>query len=274
MSECATFSDVCSEFSANGTNLKSSTSKAPWPVWKNSTTKNPKTAPLTRSEARQIINHLKRYLRHTLALTRAARRECLAIIDVMLFDFHNYKTGRLDPCYETLADRSNMSRATVARYLRLLKGWGVINWVRRRWNGYEDGRYVCKQESNSYAVLPPSQWKGYKAPQEPPRPERDELGLAPVIIASYGLDAGCEAIRAGTRGMSLATALKSDPHDDTAVMLARMTERQAPGWEAHMEAERARKAASGQSPSQPASGPGALKAALARRLGLTGGRNS
>jgi hypothetical protein len=274
MSDCATFSDVFPGFVQTSKISAIGASKAPWPVWKNSTTKNPKTAPLTRGEARQIVNHLKRYLRHTLTLTRAARRECLILIDVMLFEFHNFKTGRLDPSYETLADRANMSRATVARYLRLLKAWGVINWVRRRWNGYEDGRYTCKQESNSYAVLPPSQWKDYKAPPPPPRPERDEMGLEPVIIASYGLDAGCEAIRAGAHGMALATALKSDPHDETALMLARMTERQASEWKAHMDAERARKVESGPSSALPPSGAAELKAALARRMGLAWGAKS
>jgi hypothetical protein len=188
----------------------------------------------------------------------------------MLFEFHNYKTGRLDPSYETLAASADLGRATVARYLATLRALGIIHWERRCSAEFEDGRYTLRQETNTYAVLPPSQWKGYKTPQKPPRPERDELGLEPFIPDQSGQYAASEAIRAGAHGRAIIPALKSDPHDATALLLARMTERLAPEWEA----DRARGADSGQELVRTASNPDELNAALAQPRWLRRGVKS
>jgi hypothetical protein len=57
----------------------------------------------------------------------------------------------------------------VARGLVKLKAAGVLNWLRRCREGRDaHGRYRLEQETNAYAVLPFSQWKGYQAPPEPP----------------------------------------------------------------------------------------------------------
>ena len=57
---------------------------------------------------------------------------------------------------------------TVASALQRLKSLGVLNWVRRCAESWQDGRFVLEQETNAYAVLPESQWRGYRAPQELP----------------------------------------------------------------------------------------------------------
>jgi hypothetical protein len=58
----------------------------------------------------------------------------------------------------------------VATALQRLKALGILNWVRRCAERWADGRFVLEQETNAYALLPESQWRGYRAPQEPPAP--------------------------------------------------------------------------------------------------------
>ena len=57
---------------------------------------------------------------------------------------------------------------TVATALKRLRELGILNWVRRCAENWRDGRFVLEQETNAYAVLPESQWRGYRPPPEPP----------------------------------------------------------------------------------------------------------
>ena len=54
--------------------------------------------------------------------------------------------------------------------LKRLHELGILNWVRRCAERWADGRFVLEQQTNAYAVLPESQWRGYRAPPEPPVP--------------------------------------------------------------------------------------------------------
>jgi hypothetical protein len=38
--------------------------------------------------------------------------------------------------------------------------------VRRCAESWRDGRFVLEQQTNAYAVLPDSQWRGYRPPLE------------------------------------------------------------------------------------------------------------
>jgi hypothetical protein len=58
---------------------------------------------------------------------------------------------------------------------------GVLNWIRRcREDCDEAGRFRLRQESNAYAVLPRSQWRGFIEPDPPPL-EPWQLGAAPPL---------------------------------------------------------------------------------------------
>ena len=103
--------------------------------------------------------------------------------------------------------------------LQRLKELRVINWVRRcKESRRDDGRYVLEQESNAYAVLPVSQWRGYREPPEAPPPAPGTWGDHPslpdvVTLAAAGWRGGdCpqEAIR----------VLETDPTDRLAAALA------------------------------------------------------
>ena len=51
---------------------------------------------------------------------------------------------------------------TVATALRRLRELRILNWVRRCAESWRDGRFMLEQETNAYAVLPESQWRGYR----------------------------------------------------------------------------------------------------------------
>jgi hypothetical protein len=96
----------------------------------------------------------------------------LKVLETLVFDFLNFRTGRLDPSYAAIARKANLCERTVATALQRLKEPRIINWARRcKESRRDDGRYVLEQETNAYAVLPASQWRGYREPPEArPRP--------------------------------------------------------------------------------------------------------
>jgi hypothetical protein len=116
---------------------------------------------------------------------------------------------------------ANICVRAVATALQRLKELRIINWVRRcKESRRDDGQHMLEQESNAYAVLPASQWRGYREPPEAPPPAPGTWGDHPslpdaVTLAAVGRRAGdCpqEAIR----------VLETDPGNDLALALARL----------------------------------------------------
>ena len=111
----------------------------------------------------------------------------------LLFDFLNYVSGALYPSYAAIAEKSGVSLSSVYRGLNKLRDAGVLNWVRRCKEEYIDGRFTLKQESNAYAVLPSSQWKGFSEPPEAPPPEAGTWGDHPPLPTALELGPTVEA---------------------------------------------------------------------------------
>jgi hypothetical protein len=89
--------------------------------------------------------------------------------------------------------------------------------VRRCAERWADGRFVLEQETNAYAVLPESQWRGYRAPQEPAAPAAATCWGDPPPMLSAVAQAALEGDLAGK-----VHALASDPKDGLAAALARL----------------------------------------------------
>jgi hypothetical protein len=83
--------------------------------------------------------------------------------------------------YAAIARKANVCERTVATAIKRLKALGILNWVRRCAETWRDGRYVLEQETNAYAVLPASQWHGYREPPEAPPPASGTWGDHPVM---------------------------------------------------------------------------------------------
>lgn len=196
---------------------------AAWPVWRDSTTKESRFAPMPKKaavrlwhRARDFDRQTRRKGRHGGELGHAG----LQVLHALLFDFMNYRSGRLDPSYAAIARKANLCERTVAAALQRLKDLRILNWVRRCAERWQDGRFVLEQQTNAYTVLPEGQWRGYRPPPEPPAPTPGTWGdhppLPPVIA-----QAAAER-RLGGSALDQVKALEADPGDRLAAALARL----------------------------------------------------
>jgi hypothetical protein len=195
---------------------------AAWPVWKDSTTKEIRFTPLPKKAATRLWHRARDFDRQTRRKDHhggAVGHAALQVLHALIFDFLNYASGRLDPSYAAIARKANVCERTVASALKRLRELGILNWVRRCAESRRDGRFVLEQETNAYAVLPASQWRGYKEPPEPPPPAPGTWGDHPPLPSVLA-----QAVAEQASG-SLRTAigiLDSDPTDALAGALARL----------------------------------------------------
>lgn len=197
------------------------TTGAPWPVWRNSTTARVRYQPLTRQDAARLYHRVRDFEGQTRQPGRqdgAIGRNGLRVIEALLFDFLNYRTGQLCPSYEAIARKAHIAVRSVARGLKALHAAGVLQWQRRcRAVVDEAGRCALEQETNAYGVCPPSQWKGYTAREKPPAPDPEIWGAAPVVergtVEAGTFDREYELIELGA---------KARGGDALAAVLARM----------------------------------------------------
>lgn len=196
-------------------------SRAAWPVWKDSTRKEVKFAPLPRKQAVKLWHKARRFERLSRAAAPKGRqdgalgRNGLAVLHALIFDFLNYATGALFPSQQSIARAANISPRSVARGLDKLKAAGVLNWVRRCAEEWIGGRFTLRQQTNAYAVLPASQWRGYMEEPEPP-PTGDIWGACPPLPSCL------DEARAATSHATRVAALALDPNDRLAAVLARL----------------------------------------------------
>jgi hypothetical protein len=156
---------------------------AAWPVWKDSTSAEARFAPMSKKQAHRLWHDARRFERQTRKAgcqDGAIGRNGLAVLHALLFDFLNYRSGALYPSWAAIAGAACISERSVGRGLVKLKAAGVLNWLRRCEEVVAAaGGFLMRQISNAYAVLPTSQWKGYRAPQEPPGPAPGTWGARP-----------------------------------------------------------------------------------------------
>ena len=197
---------------------------APWPVWSGSTSTPVKPAPMSKKAAVRLWHHARGYDRQT---RRAGHHggvvgpTAMQVLHTLIFDFMNWRSGRLDPSYAAIARAANLCVRSVATAIKRLKELGIIDWVRRCTESRtQDGRYVLTQQSNAYAVLPSSGWRGYHEPPGPPGPAPGTWGASPPLPCVVGMAVEERRHGGGMRGVL--SILASDPTDALAVVLARI----------------------------------------------------
>ena len=196
---------------------------AAWPVWRDSTTKEVKFQPMPKRQAVKLWHDARRFERQTRQPGKqdgAIGRNGLAVLQALLFDFLNYASGALYPSWAAIADKACISPRSVGRGLVKLKAAGVLNWLRRCVEHWIDGRFTLRQETNAYAVLPCSQWRGYSAPPPAPPPDPGTWGDHPPM--GRAIDLAATVAREGGDLLARLAALESDSGDDLAVALARL----------------------------------------------------
>ena len=196
---------------------------AAWPVWKDSAREEVRFAPLPKKEAARRWHKARRFDRQTHTKGKhggALGRTGLAVLYVLLFDFLDYATGRLDPSYDAIAQKAGVCRRAVVEKMKQLRDLGLLHWQRRCREGKDAaGHFRLVQETNAYAVLPPSHWKGYHEPPPPPPPEPGTWGDHPPLPDA--ITQAADELRHGQRQAAL-RLLDSDPGDAPAGALARL----------------------------------------------------
>jgi len=197
---------------------------AAWPVWRESTTDEVKFHPLPKKEAARRWHKAWRFDRQTHTPGKhggAIGRPALLVLHVLLFDFLDYASGQLDPSYDTIARKAGVCRRAVAEALRRLRVLGLLHWQRRsRPEPEANGGYRQVQETNAYAVLPPSHWRGYHEPPPAPPPEPGTWGDHPPLPSP--IEQAAADLAAGSLHRSVLAELESDPGDLLAGALARL----------------------------------------------------
>ena len=192
-------------------------SRAIWPVWSNSARKPVRFAPMAKRQAVRLYHEARRFERQSRSYGRqdgALGRNGLAVLHALLFDFLNFRTGRLDPSIAAIAKAAAISVSSVKRGLVCLKAAGVITWLRRCAEIVaDDGRFQLRQETNAYSIRPASQWRGFLAATAP-APHPLVWGASPPLPDAVTL--ACEA----TGAHAMTAMLETAPTDPLARALA------------------------------------------------------
>lgn len=200
--------------------------RAPSACWRDSSAKLVRWQHMTPKAAGELYRQAEDFERQTRQPGRqdgALGRNGLAVLRALIFGFLNYTTGQLDPGYEAIAKKACISVRSVARGLASLKRVGVLNWLRRCTPIIEAGRCILEQITNAYALIPCSQWRGYRpSPKRtpPPRPESGTWGDPPPLPDA--LTAAMTERRQGGSWRGVLRELESDPGDRLAGVLARL----------------------------------------------------
>src|SRR3954451_13134589 len=104
------------------------------PAWHNSFSLPVISQPIPRKKAAAIWNKARRL---DMKASRKGRhggmigRSALTVLSVLIFDFLDYTSGRLDPSHAAIARKARMCERTIAKALQKLKTLGTLVSLRR-----------------------------------------------------------------------------------------------------------------------------------------------
>lgn len=210
---------ACFPFMAD---LKNGTSYAAWKVWSGSSTKAARFVPMPKKVAALIYRKAVRWNGSGKLAGRHGGligSHVLLVLHTLIFDFLNHTTGRLDPSYKAIQRKTRLCHQTIAKALARLKELGILNWQRRCMPDHSGRRgFIMRQISNAYAILPPTQWRGYKDHDEPEPPHPSTWGAIPPLPTL--IEQACVDLQDGDSARSIITRLDADPGDELAQTLA------------------------------------------------------
>ena len=91
--------------------------------------------------------------------------KAIAVLEALLWAFHNAKSGLCFPSYEKIAEAAHCARSTVAEAIKALEDAGILSWVHRVKRvresvsdllGANGWRWRVLRTSNAYAFTDPS----------------------------------------------------------------------------------------------------------------------
>ncbi len=89
--------------------------------------------PLDRNAKARIMTLARALMRRTEKgkAYGAITAKALAVLEALLWGFHNARSGLCFPSYATIAERAGCARSTVAEALKALEDAGLLTWVNR-----------------------------------------------------------------------------------------------------------------------------------------------
>lgn len=124
--------------------------------------------PLDRNAKVRVMVYARALMRRTEAGKHYGKltAKAVAVLEALLWGFHNAATGRCFPSYERIAERAACSRAMVYEAIRMLERAGILSWVNRlvRMRERVEGlfgpksawRWRVVRTSNAYAFADPA----------------------------------------------------------------------------------------------------------------------
>ena len=117
-----------------------------------------------------------------------------AVLEALLWSFHNARTGLCFPSYETIAARAGCARSTVALAIKALEGAGILTWVNRlrrvKMPGPAGWRWRVLRTSNGYRFTDmPGSGQGIERPRVSHDPSKSDLPSGTENQAIYLADA-------------------------------------------------------------------------------------
>jgi hypothetical protein len=216
---------ACLPFMAD---LRNGTSYASWKVWSGSTTKEVRFVPMAKEPAmaRKAAARIYRKAVKWNGSGKLAGRHgglvgshVLLVLHTLMFDFLNHATGRLDPSYKAIQRKTRLCYQTVAKALARLKELGILNWQQRSVPDHDvRGGFILRQISNAYAILPPTQWRGYTDFEMPEPPHATTWGASPPLPSL--LEQAASDTQDGDSARSVVSRLDADPRDTVASAVA------------------------------------------------------
>lgn len=93
-----------------------------------------------------------------------------AVLEALLWSFHNARTGLCFPSYDSIASRAGCARSTVALAIKALEGAGILTWCNRlrrvKMPGPAGWRWRVLRTSNGYRFTDmPSSGQGIERPR-------------------------------------------------------------------------------------------------------------
>ena len=97
--------------------------------------------------------------------------KALAVLEALLWSFHNAKSGLCFPSYEKIAEAAGAARSTVAEAIKALEDVGILSWVNRLKRVFEPSRDLFGHRIRKTRVLRTSNGYVFLDPQPSKRPE-------------------------------------------------------------------------------------------------------
>ena len=97
--------------------------------------------------------------------------KALAVLEALLWSFHNAKSGLCFPSYERIAEAAGSARSTVAEAIKALEDAGILSWVNRLKRVVEAGRDLFGHPIRKTRVIRTSNGYMFLDPQPSKTPE-------------------------------------------------------------------------------------------------------